>query len=121
MLEFSLMWVFRWTIRIMFIIEEHKPESSCTHRYCFSICSALNTHCNFIVLFHVLMHAIPHSILSFSQNAGSALCHAFVSANALTSVGAWTIGYDMWRRVCCGVDAWAGVRGASGPILGLAQ
>ena len=53
-------------------------------------------------------------------NAGSPLAHAFIYANALTAVGAAVMGYDVWRRLCCALDAAAGAAGVSASVLGLA-
>jgi hypothetical protein len=47
------------------------------------------------------------------------LLHAFVAASGLTSVGAFLIGYDRFRRLCCALDACAGELGVSGSLLGL--
>jgi hypothetical protein len=54
------------------------------------------------------------------NNAGSALFHAFILANAILSLGAGVFGYDVWRRICCGADALMGKSGTSASVLGLA-
>ncbi len=84
----------------------------------------------------------------FPGNAGSSLFHAFLLANMLIMTGSVrapcfvvivllcvcdsrlqsrlclvrpqaTFGYDVWRRICCGLDAFLGVSGTSAGILGL--
>jgi hypothetical protein len=57
--------------------------------------------------------------LFFPNNAGSALFHCFILANALLSSGSAVFGFDVWRRLCCAFDAIAGAAGTSMGVLNL--